>query len=521
MGTGVMGTGVMETGKGTMRNTGMQPFVQRDGQKPNANWNLTRRVLLQRAGWAAAMAGFLPARAFAADSLSPAMLRLSSYMSEARNRALPGDVTEKAKHHILDTFAAMVSGSQLLPGQAALKFAKNYGGEKISTVICSKVLCGPMEAALVNGVLGHSDETDDAHAPTLAHPGVAVVPAALAAGEKFGIDGAQFLRAVVLGYDVGTRVVLTMGGASVQSEEHRSTHSIMGIFGAASAAASAANLTPQQMRWVLDYTAQQSSGIAAWQRDTQHIEKGFVYAGMPARGGVTSALLVESGWTGVDDIFSGSDNFFLAYAPHADPAGLVDHLGERFEIAATDIKKWTVGAPIQAPLDALEILLKRRTFSADDVQQVTVRVARTQGSVVNNREMPDICLQHMVAVMLLDKTASFQSAHDKPRMQDPSVLRVRAKVNLVLDDGELQRALPRREAIVEITLNDGTKLSEHVVAVRGTPSNPMTREEVVAKARELMSPVLGAANAASVIEKILALENVKSILDLRPLLQLA
>ena len=496
--------------------------LDRIGRLPaqNIGWYLSRRGLLQRAGWAVAAAGLSRVPGLAVDSVSPAMARLSSYMSEARNRTLPDEVIEKAKHHILDTFAAMVSGSELVPGQAALKFARNYGGEKVSTVLCSNVLCGPMEAALVNGVLGHSDETDDAHAPTLAHPGVAVVPAALAAGEKFGIDGAQFLRAIVLGYDVGTRVVLTMGGASVQSEEHRSTHSIMGIFGAAAAAASAVNLNPQQMRWVLDYTAQQSSGIAAWQRDTQHIEKGFVYAGMPARGGVTSALLVQSGWTGVDDIFSGADNFFLAYAPQANPASLVDKLGERFEVAATDIKKWTVGAPIQAPLDALEILLKRRPFSADDLQQVTVRVARTQGSVVNNREMPDICLQHMVAVMLIDKTASFKSAHDKPRMQDPAVLRVRAKVNLVLDDDELQRALPRREAIVEITLADRTKLSEHVTAVRGTPSNPMTREEVVAKARDLMAPVLGAANAASIIEKMLNLENVKNIRELRPFLQL-
>lgn len=487
---------------------------------PCSGRRLTRRNLLQRAGWTVAAAGLSSVSALGAESVSFVMGRLSSYMSEARNRALPDEVTEKAKHHILDTFAAMVSGSELLPGQAALKFAKSYGGEKVSTVICSNMLCGPMEAALVNGVLGHSDETDDAHAPTLAHPGVAVVPAALAVGEKFGIDGARFLRSVVLGYDVGTRVVTTMGGASVQSEEHRSTHSIMGIFGAAAAAASAANLNPQQMRWALDYTAQQSSGIAAWQRDTQHIEKGFVYAGMPARGGVTSALLVESGWTGVDDIFSGADNFFLAYAPQANPLALVYELGERFEIVATDIKKWTVGAPIQAPLDALEILLKRRPFSADDVQQVTVRVARTQGSVVNNREMPDICLQHMVAVMLIDKTASFKTAHDKARMQDPEVLRVRAKVNLILDDDELQRALPRREAIVEITLADGTKLSERVTAVRGTPSNPMTRAEVVAKARELMAPVLGKANAGNIIDRMLGLENLKNILELRPFLQL-
>jgi 2-methylcitrate dehydratase PrpD len=482
---------------------------------------LTRRHILQRAAGAVAAASLLRMSLFAEDSISAPMARLSSYMTNARTQTLPADVAEQAKHHILDTFAAMVSGSQLVPGQAALKFARNYGGEKVATVICSNVLCGPMEAALVNGVLGHSDETDDAHAPSLSHPGVAIVPATLAVGEKFGISGAEFLRAITLGYDVGTRFVMAMGGAAIQTEEHRSTHSIVGIFGAAAAAASAANLNEQQMRWVIDYTSQQSSGTAVWQRDTQHIEKGFVYAGMPARGGVTSALLVQSGWTGVDDVLSGADNFFMAYAPQANPATLVDKLGERFAVTETDIKKWTVGAPIQAVLDAVEILIKRQAFSADDVKEVIVRIGRTQGTVVNNREMPDICVQHMVAVMLIDKTASFKSAHDKPRMQDPAILRVRAKVNLVLDDGELQRALPRREAIVEITLNNGTTLTEHVKAVRGSAANPMTREEVVAKARELMAPVLGVKNASTLIEKMLDLENVKNVREFRPLLQLA
>jgi 2-methylcitrate dehydratase PrpD len=490
------------------------------GCPPKTEARLSRRAILQRAASAVAVAGLSRLPLFAEDSVSAPMATLSAYMTAARSRALPEDVTEKAKHHILDTFAAMVSGSQLLPGQSALKFARNYGGEKIATVVCSNILCGPMEAALVNGVLGHSDETDDAHAPSGSHPGVAIVPATLAVGEKFGISGGDFLRAVTLGYDVGTRFVMTMGGAAIQSEQHRSTHSIAGIFGAAAAAASAASLNEQQMRWVIDYTSQQSSGTAAWQRDTQHIEKGFVYAGMPARGGVTSALLVQSGWTGVDDVLAGADNFFMAYAPQSNPATLVDQLGERFEITETDIKKWTVGAPIQAVLDAVEILIKRKTFSANDVKEVTVRLARTQAVVVNNREMPDICVQHMVAVMLIDKTATFKSAHDKPRMQDPAVLKVRAKVNLVPDDGELQRALPRREAIVEITLNDGTQLSEHVKTVRGSAANPMTREEVVAKARELMTPVLGVSSASTLIDKMLTLENVKNIRELRPFLQL-
>src|SRR5579859_3971110 len=135
----------------------------------------TRRSVLQRAAWIGAAAAFPRLPGIAAAEVSPVMARLSSYMSEARNRALPDDVVEKAKHHILDTFAAMVSGSELLPGREALKFARSYGGEKVATIVCSNMLCGPIEAALVNGVLAHSDETDDAHSPTLSHPGCAVI----------------------------------------------------------------------------------------------------------------------------------------------------------------------------------------------------------------------------------------------------------------------------------------------------------------------------------------------------------
>ena len=412
----------------------------------------------------------------------------------------------------------MVSGSELAPGRVGILFARAHAGEKVATVAGSDVVCGPIEAALANGMLAHSDETDDSHAPSHSHPGCAVVPAALAVGEQFGIDGTRFLRAVALGYDVGPRVTLTLGGLPYQMETHRSSHEIAGNFGAAAAAGCAAGLNAQQMRWLLDYAAQQASGIAAWERDTEHIEKSFVFAGIPARNGVTAALLIQLGGTGVEDILSGTDNFLMAFAPKADPAALIEKLGELYEVTRTNIKKWTVGSPIQAPLDALEILMKRRPFEADQVQKVMVRVATSEANTVNNREMPDICLQHMIAVMLIDKTASFRAAHDKPRMQDAGVLRQRAKVQLVPDE-ELERRYPRRETIVEVTLADGTRLTERVEAVRGTAENPMTRGEVVAKCRDLIAPVLGAATTAKLLERVLDLENMKNVRELRPLLQ--
>lgn len=480
---------------------------------------MTRREALKQAGAFIATAG-LRTQAFAAAPapVSQVMTTLSAYMSEAAGRALPENVVEAAKHHILDTFAAMISGADLPPGRVALKFARAHAGEKVATVVGSDILCGAIEAALVNGMLAHSDETDDSHAPSHSHPGCAVVPAALAAGEQFGIDGNRFLRAVTLGYDVGPRITLTLGGLPWQMETHHSSHSFAEDFGAAAAAGSAAGLNAHQMRWVLDYAAQQAAGIAAWERDTEHVEKSLVFAGMPARNGVTAALLIQLGGSGVEDILSGPDNFLQAFAPKADPAKLVEKLGERYEITRTNIKKWTVGSPIQAPLDALETLLKKHPFEADQVKKVTVRVATSEANTVNNREMPDICLQHMVAVMLLDKTASFQAAHDKPRMQDAAVLRQRAKVQLI-PDAELERQYPKRETIVEVTLNDGAVLTERVEAVRGTSDNPMTRDEVVAKCRELTAPALGAAKSAKLIASVLAIESVKDVREFRPLLQ--
>ncbi|HKV81617.1 MAG TPA: MmgE/PrpD family protein [Candidatus Sulfotelmatobacter sp.] len=488
---------------------------------------LSRRSMFELAGLVVATAalprGAVMARPFPRgdaneQGVGPVMHKLSVYMSEASDRALPDEVIEKTKQHIVDTLAAMVSGSELTPGRAALQFAGAYGGKDVATVVASKILCSPIEAALTNGMLAHADETDDSHAPSQSHPGCAVVPAALAAGERFGINGTHFLRAVTLGYDVGPRFTMTLGGQQFEAESHWSTHSISPLFGAAAAAGCAASLNTEQMRFLLGYTAHQSSGLGAWNRDIDHIQKAFHFGGMTARGGVTSALIVQAGWTGVEDILSGKDNFFQAYNPHADPAGLTEQLGERYEVTRTNIKKWPVGSPIQAALDALEILRRQRAFHSNEVQHVSVQVATDEAAIVNNREIPDICLQHMTAVMLMDKTVTFSSAHDKARMTDPATLRERAKVKLI-PDGQLERLMPLRVAIVEVQLTDGTHLTQRVDSVRGTPKNPMTSEEIVAKARDLIAPILGASQCANLIERVLNLERVKDIRELRPLLQ--
>src|SRR5579871_4174027 len=289
--------------------------------------------------------------------ISAATRALSSYIAEARSLALPAAVAQKARQHILDTIAAMVSGSRLRPGRIAIAYARALGGRPEASVVGSRILTSSVNAALANGMLAHADETDDSHAPSRNHPGCAVMPAALAAAEAVGASGEQFLRAVVLGYDVAARVNYALG-ADAFAFAGRMTHSFGGTFGAGAAAAAILGFNALKARHLLSYCAQQASGVGSSVRDADHVEKAFDFGGMPARNGVTAATMVAAGFTGVDDVFSGERNFLQAYAAEVDSAKLGGALGVRFEILHTNIKKWSAGSPAQSAIDALLHLMQ-------------------------------------------------------------------------------------------------------------------------------------------------------------------
>src|ERR1700682_2715430 len=128
--------------------------------------------------------------------------RLSAYIAGALKQPLPPAVMEKARQHILDTMAAMISGTSLPPGKLAIAYVASLGGVRQASVVGTRLLTSVVHAALANGMLAHADETDDSHAPSRTHPGCAVIPAALAIAARMHASGEKFLRAVVLGYDV-------------------------------------------------------------------------------------------------------------------------------------------------------------------------------------------------------------------------------------------------------------------------------------------------------------------------------
>lgn len=442
--------------------------------------------------------------------------RLSAYIAKSGEAKLPEAVIKKAKHHILDTLGAIICGSGLKPGRLAKQFALQQGGAPEAQVAGSQVVTTAIHAAFAMAMMAHSDETDDSHERAGMHPGCAIVPAALAVAEREGADGSRFLRGVVAGYDIGCRITQALGVENVRRRA-LSLHGIGSNFGAAAAAASVMGLKEDLARYVWDYTAQQDSGKYYWVRDTDHVEKAFVFAGMGARNGVTSAILVQSGFTGVTDVFSGENNYFESHAPDANPSLLIEELGSRYEIELTDIKKFSVGAPIQAPLDALLILRERHGLTAANVQRMIARVPDDRVLIVRDRNMPDVDLKHVLAVALIDGDITFETSHSYERMKDPAVLEVRNRITLV-GDPALRTAKIKRGGIVEITTNDGARLREHVELVRGRPANPMSDQEIEQKCTDLMRPVLGEERTKNLIDQVWNLEKVKNMRDLRPLL---
>jgi 2-methylcitrate dehydratase PrpD len=444
--------------------------------------------------------------------------RIADYAAAAARRPLPDHVVEKTKHHVLDTIAAMVSGAALGPGIIARDYVAAMGGREEASVIGASFRTNAVNAALANAMAAHADETDDAHPRSITHPGCSVVPAAFAMAEHRGSSGAEFLRAVALGYDFCARTGMMLGAGRFLTERGFDPHAFGGGIGAAAAAGALAIRDPVRMSHVLSYAAQQAAGLATLFRDHGHVEKAFVFAGMPARNGVAAATMVEAGMTGVADVFDGSQSFLSAFEVTPGAAKVFDDLGSVFEITRTNIKRWSVGSPVQAVLDSLEALISQHRFAAVDVAAVTVELPEEGARVVDKRDMPSVCVQHLAALMLTDRTVGFVSSHDADRMQDPKVLAMRRRVTLV-PSAALSRAEPARQAIVAITLVDGRVLRHHARAVRGTTTNPMTRDDVAAKALDLMAPALGDKQARHVVDAVWSIEHLPALSRLGGLLR--
>ncbi len=447
--------------------------------------------------------------------ISPLMLELSSYIAGALKRKLPREVAERAKLHLVDTVAAIISGSRLLPGKRATAYVKTLGGRPEAGVLGTRTVTSALHAALANGVCGHADETDDVHPPTRSHPGVSIVPATLAMAERQQLSGEAILRAMVLGYDISARLLLSLEqGQLVRRGIHPGSKG--GLFGSAAAASALLKLDARKVRYVLSYCAEQAAGLTTVLRDSEHNMKAYVQGGMPAHNAISAAQMVASGFTAVEDTLSGESNFLSVFSPAADRDALVRGLGRDYEILRCGIKYWPAGGPIQAPLHVLRDLIQQHGIKAGDVTKLVARMPDKELPIVDNRDMPDICVQHLLAVMLVDGTTTFATTHDFARMKDPRIRKLRSTMETI-GDASLTDPLRSWRCAMEITLKDGRKLTHQTMAAKGSGGNPLSRQEEEEKALDLMAPILGKKRSQTLISTLFNLEKIKDARALRRL----
>ena len=488
----------------------------------NEGPTLTRRDLFQGAGVVLA-ATILPASASMADAAAepPATAsgasadltgELARYMIAARQQNLPPKVTQDGKHRVLDVLAAIVSGSRLRPGEVAIRFIRTQGGVHESSVLGTDIKTSAINAALANGMLAHSDETDDVDPLTKSHPGAGVVPAAMAMAEKEQRSGLELLTAVVLGYDVGCRFVLALGHDAIR-KGHRGVEAPVSTMGAMAAAASLARFDEERMRYAISYAAQQVSGIWSWVEDHDHIEKAFDIGGMGARNGVTAVVMVQNGCTAVRDVLTCRHNVLQALSANPRPEEIMAGMGTRFFVSETGIKTFSVGYPNQAPLDAFLTLRRQHGLRPDNVERIVVHLPEDAPGIVGNSPMPDVNCQHLIATALVDGGVSFEKSHSREHMSDPQISGIIKRVQVVGDPKLNDPAAPR-SGLVEVTMKNGKTVTHFTRFPPGTKENPLDNDGMKAKARDLMAPVLGAAKTEAVLEQVNNLENVANVRDL-------
>lgn len=395
---------------------------------------------------------------------------------------------EAAALFVLDTLACALGALKTEPARMLGAVAPPHRGDTA-------------RRAFYLGGLAHILEMDDLHRDSVTHPGCVVIPAAWAVAEERDLGGREFLRAVLAGYEACCRVGRAVGKAHYRVWHNTST---CGPFGAALAAAELLGLDEDQSVWALGNAGTQSSGL--WEFLVEGAMSKHLHTGRAAESGLLAAFLAEQGFTGAELILEGEKGFFAGLCPDPHPAAITAHPERPWELTRTSIKPW---ARCRHTHPAIDAALELRGELAD-VPITRVKVGAYRAALdVCDRPLPQdpysakFSLQHCVAAALSDAQV-MQSSFNAParaRLAD-----MRATVEVMLAP-EIDAAYPQAwGASLTAETGDGRTLHALRRHAKGDPENPLTAEELAAKARGLLRESgMPDRNAEALIEAILAL----------------
>lgn len=453
------------------------------------------------------------------NEVSGATARLGAWTAKLRCEDIPDQVREHTKLCLLDGFACGLFGSRQPWGRIAAEVAPNLG-DGTASLWGSDARCGPAMAAMANGTAIHGFELDDIHVRSLIHPGAATIPTVFALAEVRMSSGADFLSAVVAGYEVGLRVGICAGVPHGLKGYHPT--GTVGCLASSAGAANILRLDSEAATNALGIGATQAAGLYGARLGA--MVKRF-HAGAAAQAGVTAGLLAERGFTGSPDVLEAPFGGFMStLTDDADLAVLTDGLGDHWEAAEVGFKAYASCASTHTIIDGLDDLC-RRGLRPDNLEILQIRMTTIGASNVgwNYRPAGVVAAQmngyYAAAVKLLDGDA-FIDQYREDRLDDPRIQRLIRKIDIRADpDLDRGGAAQRHASRIRATLTDGRVLETHVAQRKGSPHNPMRPEEIIDKFRRVSSVVLSDAGAEELLGYTLDIERAASLNRISDLLR--
>ena len=306
----------------------------------------------------------------------------------------------------MDELACAAFGQSRTAGQLAARYASATGGSGPCRILGTGVRTSPPYAAMANGTAGHANEVDGAHVVG-GHPGATIVHAATAIAEQRRTTGAELLNAVILGYDVGNRLIRACGGVfGVKSRLHLHADFLHAI-GAAVAASRLLGLAPEAHCHAMALATFQANGLCALFQERRHISKSFCN-GQYASAGVSAAMMAATGLEGCEDVLGGTDGLLAAWGLDGGDRVLTDALGREFAVMGANFKFINAGYPIHAAVEAAMGLVTDHSIEAAEIDSVEVGMPTNAMRVVDNRKMHNICLQDMLSAALVQRGLSLR-----------------------------------------------------------------------------------------------------------------
>ena len=417
--------------------------------------------------------------------------RFAEYVVSLSHLTLPPQVVRMARRVVIDWFAAALPGGAVPPATLLIEALAQEELGRGRAMLFPSGLGAPLRtAALINGAASHTMEFDDIYRDAIYHPGTVVIPAALAAAQSRQASGETFLRATVAGYEVSNRI-----GAAVNPAHYAYWHTTgtVGHFGAAAAVALVLGLGRAQTAHALAGAGTMAAGLRQAFR-AQAMSKPM-HAGQAAANGALAALAAARGVVGPPEILEGRFGFGAAMSEDPDWEAAVADLGQVHTILDTTQKRYACCGHGHAAIDAILDLRARHGLSADNVKRVSVGTYRVAVEVTGDPN-PEGAFQckmstpYCVGVALVTGRVRGEAFSER-WLDDPGLREVMGRVEMTIDP-EAEEAFPkRRGALVEVETASGERLIKRCPTRKGDPDNPLSEEEVLAKYRETVEPVIG------------------------------